>query len=451
MTDFWPGRVLVFIAALFQPVLSIAASLQFAAFTPNDIYSSLPLLLVWLRLGTGPTIAAGIFSLIGLAFYQQPNSAEYLLIFICLPVALAGIALSRAPKLKLAACSTLMALALAEGFFRWILPPAEFAVLETSVAQGSPFSGIYVATDRGLRLQKNLSVTIKNHSVSGLDVDFQTNHLGLRHAELLPKSKSRILVLGDSVTLSDSLPESESYVGRLEAAGKAEVINAGVGSVGISNYRRLLEDIGAEVKPDIVLVGLYLNDFADSLAFPGVLPPESLRASALAWSVTGTINALKKYSYFQATEQNLKNKYATWSEDLGQHLAEREPNADNNFRANLLNNIHDYGGAWSRFAWEEVERELTEMSKTSRVLGAKLVLAILPFKDQITSPLLVDYPQRRAKQLAQELGLRFIDVLPDLRAQHQKNPSVILFFDHCHLSSVGSKVVAETISAGIYD
>jgi hypothetical protein len=62
-------------------------------------------------------------------------------------------------------------------------------------------------------------VTIRNHTISGLDVAIETNAYGFRGPELgAPEpGRTRVLVLGDSITWGDYLPVEEVYVARAEA------------------------------------------------------------------------------------------------------------------------------------------------------------------------------------------------------------------------------------------
>ena len=93
------------------------------------------------------------------------------------------------------------------------------------------------------------------------------NAQGLRNDPIAArKTRFRILVLGDSVTVYGDSP-ADTYPGRLErllnrdtALPPVEVINAGVR--GYTNYQELLflEKVGLALEPDLVGVGFVLND-----------------------------------------------------------------------------------------------------------------------------------------------------------------------------------------------
>jgi len=128
--------------------------------------------------------------------------------------------------------------------------------------------GMYVAVSRtGYRLAPDFSGSIER---GGHITEFSSNSLGLRGPELGDKEKPRLLALGDSFTWGWGVPQGEEWIHwvgqELGNAGvKVETINAGVNGYGTESALRLLERIGPEVQPDIVLLGFFANDYTDNL------------------------------------------------------------------------------------------------------------------------------------------------------------------------------------------
>ncbi|HSB36616.1 MAG TPA: SGNH/GDSL hydrolase family protein, partial [Thermoanaerobaculia bacterium] len=127
---------------------------------------------------------------------------------------------------------------------------------------------------RGVRLRPNTVGTIRNHSLSGRDVVIRVNAIGLRSDELGPKAPDefRVLVLGDSITFGDFVPEEETWPGRLEALAKGRskrirFVNAGLPGAGTLEEFYLFQEVKDVVKPDLVLVGMYLNDAQNASQF----------------------------------------------------------------------------------------------------------------------------------------------------------------------------------------
>jgi lysophospholipase L1-like esterase len=142
------------------------------------------------------------------------------------------------------------------------LPSQEFL-------RGFVLKDMYVPDDRaGYRLAPGFSGRIERN---GVVTEFATSSLGLRAAELGPKDGTRILALGDSFTWGWGVPQGEEWIsvtGRKlnEALGRdaVETVNGGVNGYGTENALALLERIGPEVSPDLVLLGFFANDYTDN-------------------------------------------------------------------------------------------------------------------------------------------------------------------------------------------
>ncbi len=145
------------------------------------------------------------------------------------------------------------------------LPSQEFI-------RGFVLRGMYVVDEAaGFRLAPNFKGTIER---AGVVTQFTTNSLGLRAPELGSKSpgERRILTLGDSFTWGWGVPQGEEWTAVTERTiderlGRDAVtcVNGGVNGYGTDNELALLERVGREVAPDLVLVGYFANDFTDNL------------------------------------------------------------------------------------------------------------------------------------------------------------------------------------------
>jgi len=100
-----------------------------------------------------------------------------------------------------------------------------------------------------------------------MGVDVRTNEYGFRGpAVAMPKPPGvrRVLMLGDSLTMGWGVREADTtsalVAERLAAAGRFEVVNAGVGNFNTAMAVDLLESAGLRVDPDIVVLNYYIND-----------------------------------------------------------------------------------------------------------------------------------------------------------------------------------------------
>ena len=120
---------------------------------------------------------------------------------------------------------------------------------------------------------KRFKVMKSNYTGVVYGVPFQTNNLGFRDnkTEVLEKGEDeyRIIVLGDSFTAAAGVPFEDIYTQVLEkslniktSSKNIEVINLAVGGYNIIEYNHVLQEIGLNLNPDYVIVGIYLgNDF----------------------------------------------------------------------------------------------------------------------------------------------------------------------------------------------
>src|SRR5262245_45917719 len=98
------------------------------------------------------------------------------------------------------------------------------------------------------------------------------NALGLRGPELGPKAPGelRVLFLGDSLTYGQGVADDETVPYTLERGLRARepdrawtVVNGGVRAYGTAQELGLLEELGARIEPDVVVLGWYWNDVAE--------------------------------------------------------------------------------------------------------------------------------------------------------------------------------------------
>jgi len=127
-------------------------------------------------------------------------------------------------------------------------------------------------SDKTLALTDGMTVythkpSIKFTNEYGVQVEY--NSLGFIGGEIQPKDEHdfRILAIGDSITEATVLTDGERYVNRLatilsEKTGRTvEAINAGVSGYNTWQELELLRTKGLSVEPDLIIVGVCLNDF----------------------------------------------------------------------------------------------------------------------------------------------------------------------------------------------
>lgn len=310
--------------------------------------------------------------------------------------------------------------------------------------------------DGGRRLVPNASVTLHNHPWSKRDVTVQTNSLGFRDDEL-PTEKSpeelRILALGDSITVGDFLPaelgwveQAEQHLQRQLPEREVEVINAGVGAIGIREEVNILVEKGLRTQPDAVVLGFYLNDSRPPRGFPEELGTQGLR---------GLFNALRRRSVLAdvtykrvkgwAHERKMASGEFRW-------VKEKEDvpwRTDHQAFLELAHEArYDWGAGWQEDSWPLVSEQLDRLKSLSHEHGFSVHVVAFPVKYQVYAEFLDDTPQRKMAELVQERGFTFFDLLPLLRERRDLEH----FYDQCHprpqtYSMMGAAVAAHLASA----
>ncbi len=196
-----------------------------------------------------------------------------------------------------------------------------------------------------------------NASVVAWGRELRTNELGFRDdAPVLPpkqKGEFRIIVLGDSMTVSAGVDFGDIFTTLLEkrlrrSHPEVRVINLAVGGYNMVQYALVLEEVGLGLEPDLILIGLSAdNDFAldtyelNRRVASGQEPP-----SALAWH-----ESLYVYRAF-----------------LGRIVARIERMLDKGQRP----------GQAPDAAWERNVAALRSILQAARARGVPVMAAVLP-------------------------------------------------------------------------
>lgn len=301
-------------------------------------------------------------------------------------------------------------------------------------------------THLGRRLIPNSRVLIKNHRISRRDIFMEINSLGFRDDELSPekgRDELRILILGDSITWASYLPAEETFVERVEEYLRqslpdrsVEVINGGVGDIGLKEELAILEERGLLLNPDLVVISFYLNDSRPPWGFPGELGSRGWlrRHSLLAETIYKNLK-LRKFIREEGEDRlawALAMNKMNWAGDRDTFLK----------LASLAR--YDWGAAWEENSWEVIDRELDRLKELSLKHGFEVAIVVFPVAFQVYADFLEDAPQRRIGEESRNRKYAFLDLLPYLRKYRRDHKDIYL--DWCHPAAKTNDFIGKIIA-----
>jgi len=356
----------------------------------------------------------------------------------------------------LAVASSMLALLAGEALVRLVAPPPPEVYIETRRDQDQvgpaelqlervpDAGGLFMTSPSGVRLRPNTHAILRHERLSGGTIDIRTNSLGYRGPEVSSGSGMRILFLGDSITFANYLPEEQTFVRLVGDFGRQmghawNTINTGVGAIGLANEVAILQESGLSVRPDVVVLDFYLNDFLESPGVFMVSPPPILSWSWAARYAAMRFGRYERREWTAAIEEEIEAEVkrrlhpgpGNWKHD-------RQA-----FEAIAVQWWQDWGGGWSPAAWRLMAPLLRELKRLSEAHGFTLVFVAFPVSYQVEADFVEDWPQRQLIAIGRDLDVPVLDLLPSLRVAVSEGP---LFYDQCHHTELGSRVVAQAIA-----
>jgi hypothetical protein len=302
----------------------------------------------------------------------------------------------------------------------------------------------------------------------------EINSLGYRDRERsLARTDDtfRIMVLGDSMTEAAQVDWEDSYCAHLERrlndeGRRVEVLNCGV--VGYSPLQELLllQREGRRFQPDLVMVGLFLdNDVAD--LHPELCRP--LKDTPFAKLVDGRLDI--DYSRAESGARDyvrqpiyfIRKWSATyrWIRSMSSRqqagAAANGPSDQPPLRFMVY--ADPAPPVWEE-AWSVMEKTLLELAEETRRLGAQFVIVSLPCgqasNEQVWIDLLekhgamrelhwdLDQPERRLAAFADKHQLRLCQLLPNFR--ERAGDEALFFGSIGHFNQQGHRLATEVIA-----
>lgn len=300
-------------------------------------------------------------------------------------------------------------------------------------------------------------------------------------------AKAEIVCIGDSMTYGWSAQMRDSWPAALGAIRGENVYNMALGGYGPIQYLHLMRERAVELRPKVVIVGLYLgNDFFDTYnlihmnknwsqygTFADSASKQTLLISPNAQTgkfLGRTRDWLSRNSvlYTLATRLPLFDFVRTreMSTNLGSGadniIAYRDARHHVLFDVGSSSRFLDMNDTRVKAAIEIAQRVMGDIKSEAERRGYRLVVMLLPTKERVYANLLkqagyVDKHHRLAEALRQEDAVRdliagflqakhfdYVDVLPALEAESVHRDVYPL--TDSHPNKVGYRVIAETVN-----
>lgn len=274
------------------------------------------------------------------------------------------------------------------------------------------------------------------------EVPIEVNADGFRDAEFREarvQGTERIAFLGDSVTFGAGVAAHERFSDRLRRDGDGgpprETLNLAVNSYSSWHYAQQARHVVPRFAPDLVVVGLCLNDLEPKheswprkhVAAPdGSFVGEYLRPERRERRRTRDLFALVGITSELETRWKNRDPWRTWMKRLGGKWQDPAQRAE--LRANLV-------------ALRDALAEGPGRERSADGAAPRLLVLVLPEAHALADPQRYGAPREQALALLDELGIAHLDVAPDFAADADV-ASLFLPGDSIHLSPRGHARVA---------
>lgn len=285
----------------------------------------------------------------------------------------------------------------------------------------------------------------------------------------------KIVVLGDSYTWGATLNESDVWLESIERKNNIDMVNLAQGS-GISKAfqeYKTLEDGLPDHEVVIYAVGL-INEFLDNYAFAKAMNKVFFSENSIKktrWFypiITKSKVAYLGYKFYSVVNIPIKNFYRKLTNSFGaqtDYLPEVDGYVDEKYGAlditlprnqivlnyALLNNTNPIylGGL------EETKKSMEEFSTLIKSKNRKLVIVLIPFKEQVYYDLIKDkikFPVdiRQPNNFILENCKLFDIICIDATNYFVENNDMNLYWYYdVHLTPVGQNVLANFVEKGL--
>lgn len=240
----------------------------------------------------------------------------------------------------------------------------------------------------------------------------------------------RILAIGDSFTYGLGVRNEETFAAQLSRLMKVEVINAGVNAYGVDQALLMWEQHGQRFKPDVVVLGYYVDDFYRNLLAVRDKPkPRFLFDPASRKFELQSAAASRDYADRWRREGDASGQWCLphatawlWRKLLG--------------KLGRVDEKTEQGGRLSEFLLGRLRDSVTRS-------GAKLIVAFIG--DRFGASAEHSWIESSVAQSCQSLGITCVNVAAAMRHVD----SIEFYGPNHHYSAAGHRFAADQIAQAI--
>jgi lysophospholipase L1-like esterase len=319
-------------------------------------------------------------------------------------------------------------------------------LLEAVLALFLPAPLIYRYPQPLYDLDEQLGWVMRPHQHSfTIDKPVATNSFGFRSPEIVPAKPPgllRILCLGDSQTFGNGVDQDLTYPALLQArigsrAGTShvQVVNTGVQGYDPVQEVDLLQRLAPRLRPDVVTVGIYLNDMGDAVRTDKkeLIDPrtgEFARRGARSWTPYPLIYLLKRSRLVT---------FIYWRVVLLQSGGAANPMTDV---------LEGHTPARYEEGWRLIENALVRARDLGTAQGFRVIVFPVPAAQDFRK----DYPREqyrsRVLKMAERLGLDRFDPTPVLKSRGGGFERYFIMWDG-HISVATHQAIAAMLDERI--
>ncbi len=283
----------------------------------------------------------------------------------------------------------------------------------------------------------------------------QVNTMGFRDAErqtAKPPNVQRIAVLGDSFTFGMAVNLGDTYVKQVEQIlaarhPRVETLNFGVIGYGMWQYLELLDRKIFDYDPDLVVLGLFLDDIVLSVppytkkkAWKPHNPFEHIVTDKHKSSVSRLWNFVRNFNELLEAKFRYKrgHMYLRGIKERKQEIGPANPEHDY-YKAQI--------GGLDEQAYVEFRGAMRRLAEMTRVYKIPVIVLYIPDASQLHEDPR-QHINRFMKDAARDANIMFIDLTPVFE-QVEDPRTLYLFPLDAHTSPEGHRLIAKVLAQEI--